>query len=256
MPGLVIQSHRSPLPAPWLKDCIDSVQAWAAVQGFDYRWLGDELFDPVPARLLAKTRRQPVVATDLARLYQLERALAEGYAPVLWLDADVLVFAPQRLTLPAAGHGFGREFWLQRSESGAIKAYRRLHNAALLFYPADPVLPFYRFAAERLLERYAGDGMTPQLIGPKLVSALGSLAQFTALEAIVMLSPLVREALLSGDGRLVKRWWDGHQLAPAAVNLCSSLAGSDAVMSATIQAFRSDIDKLVHRVDRATDGAS
>ena len=45
---LVIQSHRMPLPAPWMQRCLDSVRTWAEARGFDYRFLDDELFDLVP----------------------------------------------------------------------------------------------------------------------------------------------------------------------------------------------------------------
>ena len=65
---LVMQSHRSPLPYPWLERCLDSVRSWSESNAFDYRFIGDELFDLVPEKLLAKTRHETVIATDLARL--------------------------------------------------------------------------------------------------------------------------------------------------------------------------------------------
>ena len=53
MPGtLVIQSHCSPLPWPWIGRCLESVRDWSATHGYTYRFMGDELFERVPADLL------------------------------------------------------------------------------------------------------------------------------------------------------------------------------------------------------------
>ena len=62
---LVIQSHRSPLPYPWLEDCLASVQSWAAGRGYDYRFLNDALFDLLPRDLRRKTGEQRVITADL-----------------------------------------------------------------------------------------------------------------------------------------------------------------------------------------------
>ena len=57
MPGvLVIQSHRDPLPHPWLHECLHSVRHWASLKGYDYRFLGDELFAPLSAEIVRRTR--------------------------------------------------------------------------------------------------------------------------------------------------------------------------------------------------------
>jgi len=65
---------------------------------FEYRWMGDELLRLLPATLLEKTMemtaRQPVVATDLARLHALGNALDEGFDTAVWVDADTLVLRP------------------------------------------------------------------------------------------------------------------------------------------------------------------
>ena len=85
---LIIQSHRHPLPHDWLQACLDSVADWARANHFHYRYIGDEIFAPLDAELLDKTRMQPVIASDLARLISLQNGLAEGYDCVVWCDAD------------------------------------------------------------------------------------------------------------------------------------------------------------------------
>lgn len=226
MAGLVIQSHTEPLPAPWLETCTTSVRRFAAASGFDYRWLGDELFDGVPAPLLEKTRNQRVVATDLARLVALEAALDQGFDPVVWVDADVLVLDAERFRLLAATAQFGREVWVQREASGALRVYRRIHNALMAFSPAEPVLPFYRFAAARILERYERTAepvaMVPQLIGPKLLTLLHNAIGFDVLESAGVLSPPVITDLLAGGGRALERYLSSCTEDVLAVNVCGS----------------------------------
>jgi hypothetical protein len=72
---LVIQSHRTPLPAHWMERTIDSVKTWAALRHFDYCFLGDELLDVLPQDLLngsgpfldlfLEHARHPIAAVNL-----------------------------------------------------------------------------------------------------------------------------------------------------------------------------------------------
>ena len=64
---LVLQSHRQPLPARWYEPCLQSVRSWAEWHGYDYRFVGDELFAALSPEQLEKTRNQRVIAADLAR---------------------------------------------------------------------------------------------------------------------------------------------------------------------------------------------
>lgn len=167
-----------------------------------------------------------MVAADLARLHALEAALAEGYGQALWVDADVLVLAPGALALPSAGALFGREVWVQEDGAGGLRTYRRIHNAFMAFARGDPVLPFYRQAAERILKRHQGP-MVPQLIGPKLLTLLHNAIGFEVFEEAGMLSPLVARDLLAGGGEALDRYLERSPAVPLAVNLCGSLAGED-----------------------------
>ncbi len=228
---LVIQSHRQPLPAGWLETCCESVRRWAAVRGYGYRFLGDELFHGVAPDLLEKTRDQPVVASDLARLCALQAALDGGADQAVWLDADVLVLAPERFALSPADAQFGREVWVQRKDGGELKAYRKIHNAVMAFRRDEPVLPFYRFAAERILRRHrsASGHMVPQLLGPKLLSLLHNAIGFDVLETAGVLSPPVVRDLLAGGGRALEVFRARSGAAPLAVNLCASTVAEGAL---------------------------
>ncbi|MEH6478376.1 MAG: hypothetical protein V7727_21975, partial [Sneathiella sp.] len=201
--SLVIQSHRTPLPFSWLQDCIDSVQAWSADSGFDYQWLGDEIFDSLDSELIEKTQSQKVIASDLARLKAMQQALAKGYQCVVWCDADFLIFNPQQFILPDSSFALGREVWVQEDKNQKLRAYTKVHNAFMMFCHGNHFLDYYTASAEQLLRANQGR-MPPQFIGPKLLTALHNMVSCPLIETAGMLSPLVIRDILKGDGKALQ----------------------------------------------------
>lgn len=222
---VVIQSHRLPLPFDWLDPCLDSVRRWTASRGYDYRFEDDAIFDRLDDDLRRKTTAQPVVASDLARLAALQAALDAGYRCAVWMDADMLVFDPARLELAPDAYALGREVWVQRDDRGRLRAHVKVHNAFLQFRAANPFLAFYRHAAERIVRAHRPGRMTPQLVGPKLLTALHNVVHCPVVEEAGMLSPAVARDLLGGEGSALTVFTSRSTMAPAAVNLCGSLAG-------------------------------
>jgi hypothetical protein len=226
---IVIQSH-APDPPEWLRACLESVAGWAADAGFAHEVAGDDFLARVPADLRARAHGRTQVVADLARLDWIAELLDAGWDRVIWLDADVLVFAPDRLTaaleLAPSGYLFGREVWVQPDARGRPKPRRNLHNALLAFTPGNPVLAFYRHAAERVLARHAG-APVPQLIGPKLLTALDNMIGLEASWAVGMASPLVVRDLAAGGGPALACLQAAAPEPPAALNLCASLSGRE-----------------------------
>ncbi len=223
MGTLVLQSHRRPLPHPWLQDCIDSVAAWCAQNGYRHRFLEEDVFAPLPPALRDKTRDRPVIASDLARLRWLQRLREQGWQRVVWMDADVLIFDPDALVLPDTASAVGREVWIDHDRHGRLKSWRKVHNAFLMFGPGDSLLDFYADSAERLLLA-APERIPPQFIGPKLLTALHSLSRFPVLETAAMFSPLLLRDLLGelqAQGA-IDRFLEDSDAPPAAANLCCS----------------------------------
>ena len=220
---LVLQSHRIPLPQPWLRRCLDSVSEWADSRGYAYRFLDDELFTPLDADLIEKTARQPVITADLARLAWLRDGLESGYESVVWCDADFLVFRPDRFHLPDTDCALGRETWVQRDTQGRLRVYPKVHNAFLMFRRGNHLLDFYRATAERLVRLNTG-GMPPQYVGPKLLSALHNIAQLPVLETAGMLSPIVLEDIAAGGGEALELFRRKSPQPICAANLSASLA--------------------------------
>ena len=199
---------------------MDSVQAWAGMVGAEYRFLDDALFQYLPDGLRHKLLTQKIIATDLARLFWAQAVLDSGADRVIWIDADVLVFDPSALVPADTGHAFGREVWVQGSLSRP-KAYRKIHNAYMLFTRGDPVLPFYLHTATRMADKVTLP-VVPQFIGPKLLTALHNIADFTVEERVGMISPMAAQDSIKGGGPALDMTLSGHSVRPCAFNLSSS----------------------------------
>ena len=225
MRTLVIQSA-SDLDRPdWLIACVHSVERWARERGYDYRLWGDDALELTPRWYRAKLGgRLPIVA-DLARLLLIRDALANDYQRACWLDADVLLFAPQRLELPDNDEcAFGREYWMQKDRGGRWQVRRNVHNAICSFVAGCPVLPFLIRTTERIIARADAEHIAPQMVGPKLLSALHNLTGFELIDTIGALSPAVLDDLERGGGEALR----AMPAAPeplAGINLCASVNG-------------------------------
>lgn len=217
---LVIQSHRSPLPYSWIESCLVSVRDWCGHNKYEYRFIGDELFEGVPALLLEKTKNQKVIATDLARLLVLQEALQQ-HQTVIWLDADFLIFRPSEFVLPEQAYAVGREVWVQHDKHGKLKVYKKVHNAFLMFRRGNSFLDFYADTARRLLTENNGT-MPPQFIGPKLLTALHNVVNLPVMETAGMFSPLVVKDMLKGKGPALDLFNANSPAPVAGVNLCTS----------------------------------
>lgn len=242
---LVIQSHRTPLPFHWLEQCLHSVKAWATDNNFDYQWLGDELFAALAPELIEKTVSQKVIATDLARLKALQRALKDGYQRVIWCDADFLIFDPKQFILPDTPFALGREVWIQET-NGRLRAYTKVHNAFMMFCRGNTFLDYYSVSAEQLLRANQGP-MPPQFIGPKLLTALHNIVACPVMESAGMLSPLVIEDLLASptakDGTALTLFKQKSACFPAGANLSSSVTATAGLSDAQMQRL---IDRLTN----------
>jgi hypothetical protein len=116
MKTIVYQSYRTQQVPPWITTCMGTVRAWADQQGFDYRFYDDGFFEYAPQWFRDKAQHGICPVTDLARLVVARELLAQGYERTVWVDADLLVFAPEqlRLDLDAGLHVLPRALGLGR----------------------------------------------------------------------------------------------------------------------------------------------
>ncbi len=241
MRTLILQSCPGKIPG-WLQTCLDSTAAWARRWDYEYRLLGDELFAQVPGWYMEKIGGRLPIAADLGRLQWARRLLDQDQADwVVWLDADVLVFAPNRWQLsPVPDCSLGYELWLQAVENKqGHTIHKNVHNAFCTFRRGGSTLPFLIDTTLGLMERVDGQHISPQFVGPKLLTSLHNIVGFNLEAHAGAISPLLAEVLLQQkdlnqpDGMLAKYC----RKLPAnvyAANLCASLQPSPAHMEQLI----------------------
>lgn len=230
----VIQSHapaRDQSHAPNVPDIVrratETVRAWADANGFDYQFKHDDLFELISSSVIDAAGPRKQMAADIARLAWMQHLLDEGADKVVWLDADVYLFRPDQLSVDApAGVTFGREHWVQPDKTGRLKLFNNVHNAFLVFTPAGrTTLDFYRQQAERILLQ-AGPDVPPQLVGPKLLTALHNVVGFPLNGGVGMASPRVIDDLAHGGGAAWELMLAAHGESLGALNLSTSLLNS------------------------------
>ncbi|XOV82504.1 MAG: hypothetical protein ACFHXK_16795 [bacterium] len=238
---LVLQSFHEDGVSAWVQTCQQSVMAWCRLQGYRYRFEGDQLFDRLPRWYWQKVGDRKAIAADLARLLWVSEELASGaYDVVAWVDIDVFVMDPQQLQIaPRSSCVFGYEHWLQPKTQAVQSAVglagpqhftvrKNVHNAFCAFKPDCPVLAFLIEAILRMVQRVDVDFLAPQFVGPKLLSSLHNIVGFELEPRVGAISPALRAALLQKDDVLVSK---GMPQPLLAANLCASLASSPGEMN-------------------------
>ena len=225
MKTVIYQSFRTSGVPGWVSTCLSSVENWAAGQGHAYRFYDDKIFRRVPSWVMEKAGENLQIATDLGRLILAKELLAEEFERVVWVDADILVFDPERLFLAIdQEYAFGREVWVQPVNAGRIKAYKNVHNAISVFCRNNSFLEFYIHSCLNILGRAEGP-LVPQIIGTKFLTALHNIIGFNLINDVGMASPLVVHDIANGGGAALDLLRQKSPAPLCALNLCTSLAG-------------------------------
>ena len=249
MKTLILQSYNPQRVNNWLHLCMDSVRQWAAIHNYEYTFAGNEIFSAVPDWYMQKVGGRMPIAADLARLLWIDQLLAEERADtIVWLDADVLVFAPESWKVQLSRDAqFGVEYWLQHKDGGtdhaatenrkrAKKIYRNVHNAYCAFKTGSSTLKFLIDVVQHQVKEVDARYMPPQFVGPKLLTSLHNTVQFDLQEHVGAISPLLAEAVRLGDVETLNFYQRRLKQPIYAANLCASLAlEQDAQMLALVQ---------------------
>lgn len=216
---LVLQSYGPPPWASWRRRCVASVRDWAAARGYAYRFLGDELFEPIPNDLKRACRGILLPLTDIGRLLWIKDLLAETWNRVIWLDADILIFdAALRIDRECVG----REVWLSKGLESGFRAAESVNNCVLSLSSEGALL-------DRLLSATLEDAASfiapphPRALGPDLFRRLHASAPLPVTPSIAMASPLMLTALADGDPAPLAAHLSVFGDEARAANLCGSL---------------------------------
>jgi len=233
MHTLVFQSFRERLPT-WLRRCQQSVQSWSLHNGYDYALLGDDIFLFNPSWFDSKVRNRLPVRSDLARLLYAQSAL-DQYERVVWMDIDCFIFAPKQLNLYDEPYTFGRERWIQPHPKKGWKIYNNVCNAFFQFQRSNSFLSFYIESAKNMIHRVDENHIAPQMIGPKLLTALNNIVQLPTTTMVGSASPwLIRECAQRGGDLLQKVEQSIHNTPCSALNLCNSLFEEETTLLAAM----------------------
>ena len=137
---------------------------------------------------------------------------------------------------------FGEECWLQRDKSGGLEVRRQPHNAFMIFLQESPVLSFLIHTIESMIKRVDSDHIAPQMVGPKLLKALHSLAHFDLEPEAGAMSPVLLDAVRRADMQIIEFFRERNAPAPKCLNLCASLIDDSDV---DVQDIRQRVARLL-----------
>jgi hypothetical protein len=238
---------------------MESVRSWTQTQGFDYRFIDDRMFDYAPAWYREKVKGSVLLISDLARLRIARELLEQGYHRTIWVDADVLVFAPETFRIDVTSeYAFCSEVWLKRkSPKQALRSFltsfdsspwicrKKVNNAITVFVIGNSLLDFYIHAAEGLVRNRSAEQITHWDVGVSFLSRLHQSIGLPLLHTVGAFSPAVMHDLSSGDTEYLSRYVRELEQPVHAANLCSSLVGktSDGI-HLTEEMFTEAVERL------------
>jgi hypothetical protein len=245
MKTVVYQSFRSDAVRGPVARCVATVEAWAKLRGFAYRFLGDELFDRVPDWFRDRVAGNRLSMSDLARLKVARELLDEGADRAVWVDADVVVFDPGNFDIAIEKeYAFCREVWIRRGGGGKLLATEGLHNAVCVFARGNSFLDFYIHAACEIV-RAADAEVVSQKLGPDFLSRLKDVIGDRVLGDVGLFSPIVTADIARGGGRAAAAYMKafGHPI--RAANLCLSFVGRN---SGGVTLTETMLDRAIDRL--------
>ena len=218
---VVLQSFRTTDVPAWLADCMASVRTWAESQGWSYEFMDDRFFNFAPDWVKGRCATNIYAVTDVCRLVWLQERLSGGFERVIWVDADVVMFAPERLNLNLeSGYGFAFELVLDVQPDGSLRPRRSANNAVMVFDNNQALLDFYLFACLELLKHYE-DGQVPRTaLGPDLIMGLTHVLPLQVLYGVGLLSMNMMKEIVDGHGTMLSTYMEHSPQLPGAANLC------------------------------------
>jgi hypothetical protein len=201
--------------------------------------MGDEFFDLAPDWVRERCAGNPYAVTDVCRLVWIKRKLDEGFARAIWADADLLVFTPQSLAIPAGrGHGFAREMFLPARADGRMRPVYGINNALMAFERGDPMHDIYLDACRARLRALAPGPVPRTALGPAILADLATRHPLRRIEGVGLFTFGMMQEIAQGGGALIRAYLHLSAVRPAAANLCHFLRNE------TLPADRPRFDSL------------
>ncbi len=223
MKTVVYQSYRTEDVPGWITRCLKTVRDWADRKGFDYEFIDDRLFDYVPKWFREKVKGNKVIMSDLARLELAREFLGIGYKRTIWVDADIVVFDPDRFDIEVTEeYGFCREVWIKRTQEGTLLAKEYVNNAVTVFMTGNSMLDFYIHAGKSIVGNRSEE-FPNNVIGTWFLTHLYRALRFPLIDNVGLFSPPVTNDIAAGGGAIVDAYMKAFGRPLRAGNLCASI---------------------------------
>ena len=222
MKTIVLQSYRKENVPNWIRSCLQSVENWAAIKGFDYKFIDDRFFDYAPDWFRKRCGKEFYPVTDIARLYLLRENLNNGYDRALWVDADVIVFNNTDFNIDDNnGYAFCHEIMLGIGpDKKLVLSKNSLNNAVMIFEHGHPMLNFYIFSAEEIIRNTPPDKIFRTIIGPDLLVRLSRFMPVYRLTCVGLYTPVYMQALAADKKNIIEAYRNQFGFDMYAANLC------------------------------------
>ena len=222
---IVVQSFRRTDVPAWIARCLESAKLWAKRWNYDYAFYGDEFYDLCGADYLARADGNPRTITNLARLEITRIKLWEGYDRVIWLDADVFVFDPARLTMQTdAGYAFSQQVWATAQPDGSARMdHASLHKRHIRIYAeTDGSGTVHSYHSPYRKKR--GSSVQALKTGIWLISGLLNSLAIPVLKNVAMFSTDLTKAIAADNTIFLRDFARAHGGRMQAANLCLTAA--------------------------------
>lgn len=203
--------------------------AWTGTLGVDHEVLGDELLERVPGWVHDAAGDEVLPITDVGRLLVLQDRLTT-HDRVVWLDADVAVFAPEHIDLDVdADLAVGHEVWVTGGPGGSLRAVELVCNAVLVARPGgvDELLA-------RTLDAARRGPLATRTLGPDLLTVRHRQVPFATVPGVGMFSPMVVADVAAGGGPALDLQRATEPGPVGAANLCASMATDHALLDRAV----------------------
>lgn len=226
MKTIVYQSYYGDETPIWLQKCMQTAKDWAQLKGFDYQ-REDNLFDYVPDWYRDKAQGKISLIADLARLNMAKKFLAQGYEQSIWIDADVVIFAPDKLTFDTTENCLlCREFWLgtkkdNNSGEETLSCQEKVTNSILFFTKDNSFLDFYIYACQSIMKNQT-DQFSHLAVSTEFLSELYQVVELPLLYHMGLFSPLLMQGLVEEKAEIIQFYAKSLRSPIYAANLCFS----------------------------------
>lgn len=226
MKTIVYQSYRTQEVPAWINRCMETVRDWAKMSGFDYEFIDDRLFDFVPKEYLEKVRRNICMVSDLARLVIAREYLNKGYARTIWVDADVIIFNPNKFIIDVSREfAFCREIWVHIDSASKLVFTEKVNNSVTVFTGGNTFLDFYIYAIKSMVQNKKEPLLSTDA-GTQFLTRLYPHSYFNLLRNIGLFSPVLIWGILNDKTLWIRKYMELCSQPLVAANLCNSFRGT------------------------------